>query len=349
MSDVRARTLQVPIEEEVKTSYLNYAMSVIVSRALPDVRDGLKPVHRRILFAMQEMGLHANKPYKKCGRVVGDVLGKYHPHGDMAIYDALVRLAQDFSLRYPVVDGQGNFGSIDGDPPAAVRYTECRLGKVGRGDAAGHQQGHRRLRPQLRRLAGRAAGAARGLPVPALQRRERHRGRHGHQHRAAQPRRDRGRHRAGHRAARDHPRRADGDRARPRLPHGRHHPRPPGHPRSLHHGPGQGHRAREGDDRDLAPGQGHDRRHRDPLPGQQERAHRAHRRPREGTEDRRDHRPERRERPPRHAHRDRPQEGRLAEGDPEPALRPHAAAGVVRRQQPRPRGRHAEDARRCAR
>jgi DNA gyrase subunit A len=130
MSDVRARTLQVPIEEEVKTSYLNYAMSVIVSRALPDVRDGLKPVHRRILFAMQEMGLHANKPYKKCGRVVGDVLGKYHPHGDMAIYDALVRLAQDFSLRYPVVDGQGNFGSIDGDPPAAVRYTECRLGKV---------------------------------------------------------------------------------------------------------------------------------------------------------------------------------------------------------------------------
>jgi DNA gyrase subunit A len=130
MSDLRTRTLPIPIEEEVKTSYLNYAMSVIVSRALPDVRDGLKPVHRRILFAMDEMGLRADKPYKKCGRVVGDVLGKYHPHGDMAIYDALVRLAQDFSLRYPVVDGQGNFGSVDGDPPAAVRYTECRLGKV---------------------------------------------------------------------------------------------------------------------------------------------------------------------------------------------------------------------------
>jgi DNA gyrase subunit A len=130
MSDLRGRTLQIPIEEEVKTSYLNYAMSVIVSRALPDVRDGLKPVHRRILFAMDEMGLRADKAYKKCGRVVGDVLGKYHPHGDMAIYDALVRLAQDFSLRYPVVDGQGNFGSVDGDPPAAVRYTECRLGKV---------------------------------------------------------------------------------------------------------------------------------------------------------------------------------------------------------------------------
>ncbi|MCX7031160.1 MAG: DNA topoisomerase 4 subunit A, partial [Spirochaetes bacterium] len=130
MSDLRTRTITIPIEEEVKTSYLNYAMSVIVSRALPDVRDGLKPVHRRILFAMDEMGLRADKPYKKCGRVVGDVLGKYHPHGDMAIYDALVRLAQDFSLRYPVVDGQGNFGSVDGDPPAAVRYTECRLGKV---------------------------------------------------------------------------------------------------------------------------------------------------------------------------------------------------------------------------
>jgi DNA gyrase subunit A len=120
----------MPIEEEVKTSYLNYAMSVIVSRALPDVRDGLKPVHRRILFGMNEMGLHADKPYKKCARITGDVLGKYHPHGDMAIYDSLVRLAQDFNMRYPVVDGQGNFGSIDGDPPAAVRYTEARMNRI---------------------------------------------------------------------------------------------------------------------------------------------------------------------------------------------------------------------------
>ena len=118
------------IEDEVKTSYLNYAMSVIVSRALPDVRDGLKPVHRRILFGMNEMGLHADRPYKKCARITGDVLGKYHPHGDMAIYDSLVRLAQDFNMRYPVVDGQGNFGSIDGDPPAAVRYTEARMNRI---------------------------------------------------------------------------------------------------------------------------------------------------------------------------------------------------------------------------
>jgi len=127
VADVKSRTISLPIEEEVKTSYLNYAMSVIVSRALPDVRDGLKPVHRRILYGMNEMGLHADRPYKKCARITGDVLGKYHPHGDIAIYDSLVRLAQDFNMRYPVVDGQGNFGSIDGDPPAAVRYTEARM------------------------------------------------------------------------------------------------------------------------------------------------------------------------------------------------------------------------------
>jgi DNA gyrase subunit A len=122
--------LPIAIEDELKRSYLDYAMSVIVSRALPDARDGLKPVHRRILYAMGQMGLDWNKKYVKCARVTGDVMGKYHPHGNLAIYDALVRLAQDFSLRVPLVDGQGNFGSIDGDPPAAERYTECRLAKV---------------------------------------------------------------------------------------------------------------------------------------------------------------------------------------------------------------------------
>ncbi|MCM8757716.1 MAG: DNA gyrase subunit A, partial [Candidatus Omnitrophica bacterium] len=118
------------IEEEVKDSYLTYAMSVIVGRALPDVRDGLKPVQRRILYAMKELNLEHDKPYKKCARVTGEVLGKYHPHGDVAVYDALVRLAQDFSLRYPLIDGQGNFGSVDGDAPAAMRYTECRLSRI---------------------------------------------------------------------------------------------------------------------------------------------------------------------------------------------------------------------------
>jgi DNA gyrase subunit A len=124
------KLIPISIENEVKTAYLNYAMSVIVSRAIPDVRDGLKPVHRRILYSMEEMGVRSNTAYKKCGRIVGDVLGKFHPHGDQSIYDALVRLAQDFSLRYPAIQGQGNFGSVDGDPPAAMRYTESRLSKI---------------------------------------------------------------------------------------------------------------------------------------------------------------------------------------------------------------------------
>ena len=113
----------------MRRSYLDYAMSVIVSRALPDVRDGLKPVHRRILYAMHESGYGSDKPYRKSARIVGDVMGKYHPHGDQAIYDAMVRMAQPFAMRLPLVDGQGNFGSMDGDPPAAMRYTEVRLAK----------------------------------------------------------------------------------------------------------------------------------------------------------------------------------------------------------------------------
>src|SRR6059058_4447894 len=123
-------TVPVDIENEMRTSYLDYAMSVIVGRALPDARDGLKPVHRRVLYAMQELGNEWNKAPKKSARVVGDVIGKYHPHGDTAVYDTIVRMAQEFSLRYPLVDGQGNFGSIDGDPPAAMRYTEVRLAKI---------------------------------------------------------------------------------------------------------------------------------------------------------------------------------------------------------------------------
>src|SRR5919204_1044973 len=123
----RERILPRLIDEEIKESFINYSMSVIVSRALPDVRDGLKPVHRRVLYAMNDLGLTPGRPYKKSATVVGEVLGKYHPHGDSSVYDALVRMVQDFSLRYPLVDGQGNFGSIDGDPAAAYRYTEARL------------------------------------------------------------------------------------------------------------------------------------------------------------------------------------------------------------------------------
>ena len=124
------RILPVTLEDEMRDSYLDYSMSVIVSRALPDVRDGLKPVHRRILYAMYELGLVPNRPYKKSARLVGEVLGKFHPHGDSSVYDAMVRLAQEWSMRYPLVDGQGNFGSIDGDPPAAMRYTETKLASL---------------------------------------------------------------------------------------------------------------------------------------------------------------------------------------------------------------------------
>ena len=130
MEQFAKETLPVSLEEEMRRSYLDYAMSVIVGRALPDVRDGLKPVHRRVLFAMHEANNVWNRPYVKCARVVGEVLGKYHPHGDSATYEALVRMAQDFSMRYPLIDGQGNFGSIDGDSAAAYRYTECRLDRI---------------------------------------------------------------------------------------------------------------------------------------------------------------------------------------------------------------------------
>jgi DNA gyrase subunit A len=130
MSEVAQEILTVSLEEEMQQSYLDYAMSVIVGRALPDVRDGLKPVHRRVLHAMRELGNDYNKAYKKSARVVGDVIGKYHPHGDSAVYDTIVRMAQPFSMRYMLVDGQGNFGSVDGDAPAAMRYTEVRMSRI---------------------------------------------------------------------------------------------------------------------------------------------------------------------------------------------------------------------------
>src|SRR5699024_3884726 len=124
------RVIPINIEDQMKTAYIDYSMSVIVSRALPDARDGLKPVHRRVLYGMMDLGVTSNKAYKKSARIVGDVLGKYHPHGDSSVYDTMVRMAQSWSLRYPLVDGQGNYGSVDGDPPAAMRYTEARLKKI---------------------------------------------------------------------------------------------------------------------------------------------------------------------------------------------------------------------------
>ena len=185
MVEAAHEVLPVNLEDEMRQSYLDYAMSVIVGRALPDVRDGLKPVHRRVLYAMRELGNEYNKPYKKSARVVGDVIGKYHPHGDTAVYDTIVRMAQPFSMRYMLVDGQGNFGSVDGDAPAAMRYTEVRMARIA-GEAAGrHRQGYGRFRRKLRRLGVRAERAADADPEPARQWLGRYRGRHGDQCAAA--------------------------------------------------------------------------------------------------------------------------------------------------------------------
>ena len=124
------KLISINIEDEMKSAYIDYSMSVIVSRALPDVRDGLKPVHRRVLYGMYDLGVFSNRAHKKSARIVGEVLGKYHPHGDTSVYDAMVRMAQEWSLRYLLIDGQGNFGSVDGDSPAAMRYTEARMKKM---------------------------------------------------------------------------------------------------------------------------------------------------------------------------------------------------------------------------
>ena len=148
-AEKKGKIIQRYIEEEMKKSYIDYAMSVIVGRALPDVRDGLKPVHRRILYSMYEAGFSSNKPHKKSARIVGDVLGKYHPHGDTAVYDSMVRMAQNFSLRYPLIDGHGNFGSVDGDNAAAMRYTESRMAKIAEEMLEDLQKKYRRFYAEL--------------------------------------------------------------------------------------------------------------------------------------------------------------------------------------------------------
>jgi DNA gyrase subunit A len=186
MAEMAREVLQVNLEDEMRQSYLDYAMSVIVGRALPDVRDGLKPVHRRVLFAMHVLGNDYNKPYKKSARVVGDVIGKYHPHGDTAVYDTIVRMAQPFSMRYMLVDGQGNFGSIDGDSAAAMRYTEVRMAKLAHEMSGRYRQGNGQFRPQLRRVGTRTDRHADQGAEPADQRLLRHCRWYGHEYSAAQ-------------------------------------------------------------------------------------------------------------------------------------------------------------------
>ena len=179
----------VALHEAAQSRYLNYALSVITSRALPDVRDGLKPVQRRILYTMWQQNLTADAKHRKCAKVVGDVMGNYHPHGDAALYETLVRMAQSFSLRYPLVDGSGNFGSLDGDSAGGHALHRVPAGAAGRRDAGRDRPADRALPAQLRRHAHRAGRAAGADPEPAGERHHRHRRRHGHQRAAAQPRR----------------------------------------------------------------------------------------------------------------------------------------------------------------
>ena len=182
------RIIPINIEEQMKSAYIDYSMSVIVSRALPDVRDGLKPVHRRILYDMSaELNLYSDKPTRKSARIVGDVLGKFHPHGDSSVYDAMVRLAQEWSMRYPLVDGQGNFGSMDGDSPAAMRYTEARMKKITDEVMADIEKETVDWTLNFDDTIPEPTVLPTQHPAADRQRRERHCRRHGHEHGAAQP------------------------------------------------------------------------------------------------------------------------------------------------------------------
>ncbi len=307
MAELAKEIIPVNLEDEMRRSYLDYAMSVIVGRALPDVRDGLKPVHRRVLFAMHELGAHSNKPYYKSARIVGDVIGKYHPHGDQSVYDTLVRMAQPFSLRYLLVDGQGNFGSVDGDSAAAMRYTEARMSRLTHElmadidkETVNFQLNYdeKEYEPTVMPTrfpnllvngsAGIAVGMATNIPphnltevVNALL------------------------------ALIDDPddrhRRPDGVHPRPGLPDRRHHQRRRRHPCGVSHRPWPGADARTRRDRSRRQRSRSDRRHRDPVPGQQGAADREDRRAGQGKEARRHQRTARRVRQGRHAHLHRDQ------------------------------------------
>ena len=217
MTEFAKEILPVNLEDEMQQSYLDYAMSVIVGRALPDVRDGLKPVHRRVLFAMSELGNDWNKPYKKSARVVGDVIGKYHPHGDTAVYDTIVRMAQPFSLRYMLVDGQGNFGSVDGDAPAAMRYTEVRMAKIAHELLADIDKETVDFVPNYDESEQEPAVLPAGIPNLLVNGSSRHRGGHGDQHPAAQSHRGHRRLPGADRQPDAHRRGADGDHPRAGL------------------------------------------------------------------------------------------------------------------------------------
>ena len=339
----------------MRSSYLDYAMSVIVGRALPDVRDGLKPVHRRILYSMYDSGLQPGRPHRKCANVVGGVMGNYHPHGDSAIYDALVRLGQDFAMRYPLIDPQGNFGSIDNDSPAAMRYTEARLSRLATemlrdidADTVefGPNYDESRQEPLVlparfpnllvNGSSGIAVGMATNIPPHNLR----------EAIDAVVAYIDDPRHR-----------RQGPDEAPqgPRLPDRRHHRRARRDPRRVRDRPRPRGRARQGPHRADGARQGAHHRHRDALPGLQGR--RARRRQRPDAEDRRagperpaqgDLGPARRVRQVGHPARDRAEARRDPEGRPQQALQAHPAPDHLRREHGRPRRRRAADARPAA-
>ena len=289
----------------MKSSYLDYAMSVIVARALPDVRDGLKPVHRRILFSAHESGFVAGKPYRKSARIVGDVMGKYHPHGDSSIYEALGAHGAGLVDARAADRRPGQF-RIDGSRQAR-RDALHRSAAGARHQCAARRsrQGHGRFRPQLRRFGTRALGPARAISQSARQRRRRHRGGHGDQHPAAQPGRSRRRVPRLYRQWRDHDRRTDRDRSRPRLPDGCDHPRQGGRARRLSHRPRIDHRPLAPCDRGKSRRSPVDRPDRNPVPAGQERARREDRRGSEGKAGRGCQRHPRRIEPPGRPDRDR--------------------------------------------
>ena len=334
----------VDLQTEMQRSYLDYAMSVIVSRALPDVRDGLKPVHRRVLYAMYDGGYRPDRNFSKSARVVGDVMGNYHPHGDSSIYDALVRLAQPWSLRYPLVQGQGNFGSPGNDPAAAMRYTECRMASLAMEMVRDIDEDTVDFGPNY---DGRTPGAARPAePVPERARQwlVRHRRRHGHEHPAAQPPRDRRGGAVDARQPAGRPRGAPDDAARhrqgPGLPDRRAHRRPQGHRRCLSHRARLDHHAghRHGR-RGRARPAGH-RGHRAAVPGQPRQPAAADRRARRGGQAHRHlRRPRRLVVAVGHAADHRAQARRRGPGGAEPAVQAHPAAGHLRRQHARHRRR----------
>ena len=341
----RERILPRLIEEEMQQSFINYSMSVIVSRALPDVRDGLKPVHRRILYAMNELGLVPGRAYKKSATVVGDVLGKYHPHGDSSVYDALVRMVQEFSLRYPLVDGQGNFGSVDGDPAAAYRYTEARLTRVAMAMLEDIDKNTVDFQPNFddrlqeptvlpskipepagqRLVSGIAVGMATNIPPHNL--------------------------REVAKAVEllvDNPDATIADLRKvikgPDFPTGAYIYGREGIKEAYETGRGPGRHAGPGADRgEGVSGQVADRRHRDPLPGQQGEPGQGHRRAGDREEDRGDQRRQRRVRQGGHADRHRAQARRHPQRGAEPALQAHRHAVHLRRDHAGARQGRAED------